>query len=505
MARPNILWLMSDQHNAACLGAAGHPDVRTPNLDALAADGVRFENAFCNNPICAPSRISMIAGQYPHTTGVTGNDVFDIDVENPGTLATFLRRHGYQTALIGKGHMIGSWDRDGFEHIRYCDLCDAERDHPRSCHYFDHLVRHGLADKYDLGSLPAGHPGHGMRPFVSEIPHEHSVENWTGNQAVEFLQNRDRNRPFFMQLSFQRPHDPYAPSPERASLYDPAALTLPDNAADLFENRFGSKPTFQQAHINCHDGEGYPYVPRSEDDLRTIMAHYFALITIIDEQIGSVIDSLKQSGDYENTVICYVADHGDFAGEHGLQLKNLGIYESIHRIPFLLRWPGGPRGSVSTELVEGVDLYPTLCELAGFEAPAHVEGRSVVPVVEGKCQGHDAVVCEWDFAWPPQTTVFAARTENFRLVYYLDNPDDGELYDRREDPGEMQNHFNDPACRDIQLALTQHILNKVGRFRRAWDFGDDAAENERTKDTPTTRIHKKCARWSEVGTGKDRS
>ena len=166
--RPNVLWLMSDQHNAACLSHAGRR-VRTPNLDWLASNGVRFTQAFCNNPICAPSRISYITGRYPHSHRHLGNNLFQYPERNPETLAAVARQHGYQTALVGKAHMIRGWDEEGFEHVHYCDLCDADRDDPLSNHYFRYLYDNGLADRYDFGTLPAGHPGRGTQWFVSEI------------------------------------------------------------------------------------------------------------------------------------------------------------------------------------------------------------------------------------------------------------------------------------------------------------------------------------------------
>jgi len=227
--RPNVLWIMSDQHNAGCLGCEGR-NVRTPNLDALAARGVRFSHAYCNNPICAPSRISFITGQYCHTHRHIGNNLYHYPQRNPNTLSAVARRQGYQTAMIGKAHMIGEWDREGFEYIRYCDLCDADRNDPLTCHYFKHLHDSGLVELYDQGTLPQYHPGKQTHWFVSPIPHEHSLEVWTAKQTVEFLEQRDRRRPFFVQMSFQRPHAPLSPSPERADMYSPEDIDIPSSA-----------------------------------------------------------------------------------------------------------------------------------------------------------------------------------------------------------------------------------------------------------------------------------
>ncbi len=339
---------MSDQHNATCMGHAGRA-IHTPNLDALAARGVRFSQAFCNNPICAPSRVTFITGQYPRTHRHLGNNIFDHDQRNSLTLSALARRNGYQTALIGKAHMIRAWDEEGFEHIRYCDLIDADRNDPTTHHYFSYLLEHGLAEAYEYGTLPEEHPGAHTHPFVGEIPHEHGLEVWTGNETLAFLRARDQRRPFFVQMSFQRPHPPWSVCPACSELYDPDEIELPHSAAELFERGFLGKPAFQKAKTANRGEYGTPV---DEADLRARLTFYYALITSIDAQIGRVVDYLRETGELENTVIVYVADHGDFAGEHGLTYKNMGIYESIQRIPFLLSYPGGPCGCAVGELVE---------------------------------------------------------------------------------------------------------------------------------------------------------
>jgi arylsulfatase A-like enzyme len=495
--RLNILWLMSDQHHAGCMGAAGHRDVRTPNLDVIAQRGVRFTRAYCNNPICGPSRVSMITGQYIRTTGITGNELFDADLPNPGTLPTLLRQQGYQTAMIGKGHTLRRWDQDGYEWIRYCDLCDADRANPRTCHYFDHLVRHGLADLYDLGYRPPGQPGAGWAPFISALPYQHSVEHWTGDESLAFLQGRDTTRPFFLKVSFQRPHNPLSPCREHAAMYDPVRLTLPDSIRDLFERRFDGKPAFQRRHIATHVSTGYPYVPRDTDDLRLNLAYYLTLVTVIDEQIGRILEHLRSSGELDNTIIVYLSDHGDFAADHGLMFKNLGIYESIHRVPLLLSYPGGPRGVVRNALVELVDVYPTLCDLIGLPTPPHVEGRSLLPTV-GLDRGREMVFCEWDFtSHPEQRQVAAVRDERHRLVVYDALPD-GELYDHALDPEELINRWSDPAYLAVRQRLQQALAEHRGQAQRRWGLEEDRRAQDAARGLPTWRIHRQGEAWSRV-------
>lgn len=488
----NILWLMSDQHNAHCLGSAGHPNVRTPHLDRIARDGIRFQRAFCNNPICGPSRCSFLSGQYPSHHGITGNNNRSVQHRAPN-IARLFRQVGYQTAMIGKAHIPAQWIQEGFEHVRFSDLCDAAPHDPETCHYFKDLIQAGCADDYDHGKLLPGHPGHGNRAFVSKLPAEYSLEAWTGRKAREFLAARDRTRPFFLKVSFQRPHNPYAPPAERANEYDPATLALPDNAHDFLERAFQGKPAFQQEHLSGPRGQGYPFRPKDALDLKRQMAAYFTLITMIDDEIGEIIRMLKTENELENTLIVYVSDHGDFAGEHGLMSKNIGVYECIHRIPFLLSGPNIPAGIVSDELIESVDLYPTLAQHAGLPMEPDVDGQNVLD----RRNPLQRTLCEWDFS-PPQSRVFALRDERYRFVFYEDRPDDGELYDHARDDGEVDNLFRDPRYQEVRSQFMQILEPHSTSPERVHGWKDDAAEAAKEVGTPVHRLHKEGAKWSEI-------
>lgn len=494
--RMNVLWLMSDQHNANCMGGGGHPDVRTPNLDAIAERGALFSHAYCNNPICAPSRSSFLSGQYVKSHGITGNFVREVRSKAPN-LGRLFRENGYETALIGKAHLPYQWVVEGFDYIRFSDLSDAAPDDPASCHYFNDLVEADLADLYDQGRLNPGEPGYGNRAFVSRLAEEYSLEAWTGRKAVEFLEQRDSSNPFFLKVSFQRPHDPYAPPAERMDEYDPEALSLPDNACDYLERKFAGKPKFQQEYIQQQKGMGYPFLSQNRAELKEQMAAHFTLITMIDDAIGTVLDALKAQGELENTVIVYTADHGDFAGEHGLMLKNLGIYESIHRVPLLIAGPGVPAGTVRDMLVESVDLYPTLADLAGLSCEPDVDGVSRVGELVSGEGGCDYAVCEWEFA-EPQSSVCAIRDGRYRFVFYDEFPQDGELYDLHADPGELNNLFHDPGVRDVIKMFRARMDAFLSERRHVYRFRDDEQAVRNVQDQATILIHQKGKKWSEV-------
>lgn len=492
--RPHVLWLMSDQHHAGCTGYAGNPNVRTPNLDRIAARGVEFTRAFANNPICSPSRICFMTGQYMRTHRMFGNDHAEYPHPNPETLACLFRRYGYQTGLFGKSHMIRRWDDDGFERVRYTDLCDATHDDPLTTHYFRYLNELGLADFYEEGSPKKGqaYTLDGTAPAV--LPYEHSIEHYTGEETLKFLTERDVSRPFFIHMTFQRPHAPIAPAGEFFDLYDPEEIVLPDSAVDYFENRFSGKPGFMRRMLE--NGCGYPLADTDPMRLKRCLASYYALITCIDMEIGRVLQKLEEMGELENTIIFYTADHGDFAGDHGLFHKNFGLYESIQRIPFLLSWPGGPRGMRCEEIVESVDFYPTLCQLCEVPLPPGREGKSVVSVVLGDEPGRDAAYCEWDW-WLLRRKVAAIRTRDFRLVFY-GGSEGGELYDHRSDPGEVNNLWEQPEYAGISTELLGRLLEFTLGYAAETDFSLDQRYGREQGFSPTKLVHKGRRYWSNL-------
>jgi arylsulfatase len=490
--RPNVLWIMSDQHAAHSLGCYGNADVRTPALDALAAEGAVFENAFCNNPICGPSRCCFLTGQYVPTHGVTGNHILSAPVERSTNVAAHFRLHGYQTGLIGKGHLPQVWVQDGFEYRRLGDTSDVPNGDPLESWYYRHLVENGLGDEWDLGDLFPPHPGADMSAFSSRIPFEHSVERWAGNEALSFLRGRDAARPFFLQLSFQRPHNPISPSFDTPHRYDPKNLTLPDSASEFFDQKFAGKPAYQRDYVNGGRG-GYPYRPASREDPQAQLAGYYSLITTIDAEIGRVVEFLRETGELENTIIAYHADHGDFAGEHGLMLKNFGTYESIHRFPLILWHPAGvPKGRHSG-LVESVDLAPTFCELAGLPQLPGFDGRPLTTMARGETPFKSEACSVWDFPLMNLGNVLAVRTDTHRLVYYPRFPQDGELYCRESDPDELVNRFHDPELREVRLDLTERLMRHTAAFRRVSGF-EKAPEGKGLNFL----VARRGLKWSEI-------
>ncbi|MFO8080455.1 MAG: sulfatase-like hydrolase/transferase, partial [Armatimonadota bacterium] len=257
-------------------------------------------------------------------------------------------------------------------------------------------------------------------------------------------------------------------------------------------NEFAGRPEFIRQMMRNKMGAF-----ETPEELKEALAYHFALITVIDMEMGRVLDHLEETGELENTIVVYCADHGDFAGDHGVYMKNVGIYESIHRIPFIISYPGSPEGEVrEDEIIESIDLFPTLCELADVPAPEGVlDGRSIVPEIEGRGEGKPFSICEWDFP-EPQRRVNAIRTGRYRLTYYS-HEQGGELYDHATDPWEMHNVYNDPEYADTRLALLEQLFDQVNMYRRKTDRDTDIARSADERLTPSRLIHKHFRKWSE--------
>ncbi|MFA5688005.1 MAG: sulfatase-like hydrolase/transferase [Kiritimatiellales bacterium] len=458
MKKPNILILMNDQHHAGCFEYAGHPDVKTPNIDRLAADGVNFRNAFCQNGISVPSRVSLITGQYPSTHGVFGSDTMGIPASLI-SLPAYLQNFGYQTAMIGKKHMP-NWPTHGFQYERLCYHADAP---VRELHYYNYLKKHNLHAHYDeLGDVEK------FTSFDSPIPNEHSMEVWTANEAINYLRTRDRSKPFIAEVSFERPHPPLSPSHDCPFSYDPDALTLPENRRE----NIGDSPFYFNRNVELK----WSAATHGEQVLRQALARYYSLITLIDQQIGRIVESLKETGDLENTIIIFTADHGDFAGEYSRMAKGWS-YDAICRIPMIVHFPQrfAPAERID-ELIEQIDIFPTLCDLLDIHVPRAVQGKSLLPVLDG------VTAPERDTVFFEYATCKTVRTREYKLNYGFDGEKGiGELFDLRNDPHEYENLFNSPAYRDVRETLIRRLLD--------WQLEIQQPVNWQPADTnyPSTR------------------
>lgn len=475
--RPNVLFIISDQHNAKVLGHVGHPDVKTPNLDRLASEGTRFHNAITQNPICSPSRVSFLSGQYCHNHGYYGNNG-----PNPGALPNVLGRFrsaGYRTAAIGKIHCPAHWVEDD------CDRFDEVYENcsigGRSA-YSDYLKAKGIFDlRDDARNYDALGEGTDQQwqfdGRVSRLDYEDCVEAWIARESIGFMkQSSNEGRPFIIQASLPRPHARYTPSEPFWSMYDEASIHLPPNADSDMSMK---APNMLMMARKFRTGAWTIYEPRTFESGRLRKLHgYLGCVSQVDHAVGQMLDWLDEAGLADDTIVVYTSDHGDYACEHDIMEKAPGIgSDAITRVPFIWRWPGKVKeGHLAGDVVEAVDLPTTLCSLAGLEAMATSDGRDLSEQLKGETGDPDRLGVT-EFAWSK-----SVRKGRFRLVHYPREmfadryqKSFGELYDLEEDPWEKRNLFFNPEYQEIVHELRDDLLNWLITTTRPRDLRRDEA------------------------------
>lgn len=478
--KPNILLVQTDQQTADTLGLYGNPLVKTPNLECLANNGVVFDNAFCNYPACSPSRSSMMTGRYASTINVHANHLITNPLET--TLPKVLKEGGYQTALVGKNHALmdgkkinlyphgGLEDKkpdvlhEAFDYVRegvHGHLVDGYRDNPevKEAHQWarDHAWKSPL--------------GHGKNP----VSYKKCGSYLLGDTAVDYLKNfRKDDQPFFMYLSFPDPHTPYQAPEPYASMYKPEDVPMPT------KDDLTTKPERVRV-ANIMDALDIA----DEQVIREIRAIHYGMINFIDDAIGRVLDTLRELGIDENTVIMFTSDHGDSMGAHGVIQKQNFFYDSFTHLPFIVSWPGHMESKRCEHLVELVDVMPTLLDFAGCEIPFGVQGKSLASylqggeyhprefaVIESGENGEPPRVseltmrpespydencfpwCAWREAWLGKGKCI--RTHDWKLSVYANG--EGELYDLKNDPDELNNLLGNSKYDDVMKELHYKLL-----------------------------------------------
>lgn len=443
---PNILMILADQHHAGLLGCAGHPQVRTPHLDAFAAEGLRFTDAYCQNPICTPSRVSILSGQYCHNHGYYGLS----GPANPGldNLFRHFRSHGYRTAGVGKLHLPCSprnWIADDVD--LFADGYETADGVVGDSDFLRHLTARGLRDLEDSWHNGANYgPGtisHDARP--SELPYENTLEWWCADRAIDFMQ-ADDDRPFCVQVAFQKPHHPLLPQQRFWDLYD-QDLDLPPTIDQPPATR---PPHFQRMWQAFHERRWDYEADFADTDgggtragMRRAWRGTLACISQIDDICGRLLRSLDEAGLADDTIVIYGGDHGAYHGIHGIEEKAPGICsDAVCRVPMIWRVPGVTEGGGHcSQLVENVDYVPTLTALCGLPEFNSADGENLSQLLAG---GSDPVR---ETAVTENVSSKAVRWDRWRFVHYdrklFDGDDVGELYDIVADPEEIHNLYTD--------------------------------------------------------------
>ncbi len=463
--KPNILFIMSDDHASAAIGCYGSwlgKYAKTPSLDRLAKTGMRFTNCMVTNSICTPSRAAILTGQYSHKNGVyTLNDAL-----NPKTIhiGHLLQRLGYQTALIGKWHL---------------------QIDPTGLNYWNILPGQGVYHDPKLRPI-------GARPKeFKEYPGKYSEDVIT-DLSLDWLKERDKDKPFLLFCHYKAPHRPWDPAKRFADLYKNETIPEPPTLLDHYEGR--SKAINEVKMVVGRDmveRDLETKIPRnlSDDELRQwayqhYMKRYLACVAAVDENVGRLLDFLDAEGLTENTLVIYTSDQGFFLGEHGFFDKRL-MYEPCLTTPLIVRYPGHTKGgSVNDDIVLNIDHAPTFLAAAGAPPAPEMQGRSYLPLLEGHTPAdwrtamyyrywmhldgsHNAPAC------------YGVRTRRYTLIHYygkgldmkgaknIDKTPEWELFDLKEDPQEMRNVYSDPAY----ATTVRELRAELDRLRR--EVGDE--------------------------------
>jgi len=443
--RPNVLIICADDHAPYVMGAYGNTQVRTPNLDRLAASGMRFDRAYANSPVCTASRQSLITGRYPRTIGVT--QLRTALPESETTLAEMLGEKGYDTAAIGKMH-FNSAATHGFD-LR-----------------IDHAEHRAWLKEKGAEPLPVGvevQPP--WRPFKDHartwlnsaaLPYGATDADMPGTyfarEAEKYLA-ADREQPFFLMVSFYEPHSPF---------HFPVEFAGRHTGSEFPVDRVQPADQWQVPAI---------FADLTDDEKRGIIAAYYTSVEYMDRNVGIVLDALEASGHADDTIVVYLGDHGYSLGQHGRFEKHCS-FEPAVRAPLVIRYPGVIRCNQSTSaLVEFIDVAPTLLDLCNVDIPAAVQGRSLVPLLRGQTRQHrEQVVVEYS-----ENEEAMIRTDRWKLVYITGNRlrDDGylpehprarptvALYDELEDPDELTNLANAPEHAATVYALLNQLADHM--------------------------------------------
>ena len=456
----NVMFIVADQLRADCVGCYGNPVVRTPNLDRLATEGLRFGRAYCQHPQGAPSRASFMTGRYPHVNGSLSNYTAMDPAEV--TIAEYLRGHGYATSAFGKLHLFEKKSRDSFAAMSLCGGQNSEQRDPEvgAPDQFADTYRPWLKANGHWASFVKMYDNRATSEYreayqalKSPMSEEAYFDGWVGNQAVEALEKMKTDQPFFMFVSFPNPHNPFEPPEPYASMYRPEDMPLPET----YPGDLSAKPPQYLAYK--HQARGVNYDNLTPEKLRKVIAYYYASITLVDAQVGKIVDCLTRRGQLDNTLIVFISDHGELLGHHGLLLKTIDDYPFLsdkgQHVPMICRLPGGARGAVVDELVELIDLFPTMAEAAGLPVPPDVQGMSLMNVLRGTGRAP-----EREFAFTQTSAVKSITGRTHKLAYYPGRPY-GELYNLATDPLEKNNLYDSPAHSGLRQDLTRALLDRL--------------------------------------------
>jgi len=472
--RPNILWICTDQQRVDTLGCYGNPHVRTPNLDRLAEQSVLFERVFAQNSLSQPSRGSFLTGRYPSTNRSTRNGQACPADLSQHLITKQLDEEGYLCGLVGKLHLnrcderlaLGEewWKYDqsywwrGIEQRIDDGYTEFHWDHAPGSHFRSSSYQQWLHAKTG-GSVPESSPRDDCDYVSNGPPAELHQTTWCAETAISFIErHQDQPYPWLLSVNIFDPHPHFNPPAEYLERYLDKLDEIP--LPNYVEGELDDKPAYQK-----RQHEQSKWSQMSERDFRMVRAAYYAMVDLIDEQVGRVLDALDRTGQAERTVVIFMSDHGELVWDHGVLPKGPFLYDCSIQVPLMIRWPGRIAGGRrASGLVELTDLVPTLNEMVGRDQGPGVQGRSLWPLLSGAApldRFRDDIYSEFPHSHGRDVVYMnLVRTDRYKLINHRGS-EPGELYDLEEDPGENRNRWADPDYAAVKTELLKRLCDRM--------------------------------------------
>lgn len=431
----NVIFILSDDHRYDYIGFTGKvPWLRTPNMDRMAKEGAYFQNAFVTTSLSSPSRASILTGQYSHVHTIVDNYAPD-----PGNLTYFpeyLQDAGYQTAFIGKWHMGDDSDdpRPGFDHW--------ESFKGQGVYFNPTLNIDGKRVTYTDST------------YTTDLLTDH---------AVEWLENRDKEKPFFLYLSHKAVHAKFEPAPRHKGMYKGNTIDLPASYTQTETDEYKKLHWPQWVKEQRHSWHGVDYMYHDEtSDLNEMIVKYCETLMGVDESIGTILNYLESNNLDENTIVIYMGDNGFSWGEHGL-IDKRHFYDESVKVPLLVKSPDiVNKGTTINSMVQNIDIAPTVMQYAGLSKPDYMPGKSFIQILKGDTTNwRDRIFYEyyWEYDFPMTPTVFGVRTNKYKYIRYQGVWDGNELYDLENDPNEMYNLIAKPEYQELVKSLANELYD----------------------------------------------
>ena len=453
--QPNILWICTDQQRADTIGALGNKFVRTPHINALASQGTAFTSAYCQSPVCTPSRASFLTGRYPRTTRCRQNGQAIPSTEK--LISRLLADAGYTCGLAGKLHLAtcanGVVEKridDGYKVFHWSH--HPQPDWPENA-YTQWLTQQGQ-------TWDTLYKGQSTRYIKEGIPAEYSQTTWCANMAIDFIKEQ-KGSPWFFSYNCFAPHHPFDPPADYLARYNPENLPTPKYKP----NEANSKTTYQRldSEFAHSDPNSYHVAAMTDHDKQQVTAAYYAMVDLIDYNVGRMVAALNETEQLNNTIVIFMSDHGEMLGDHGIYLKGPHFYEEAVRVPLIFSWPGQFKTGLKVDgLTELIDITPTLLDAAGLSIPQFIQGKTLLPILSGKANPdhhRNSVFSEYYNAWSHKHSYGTMhRTNSHKMIVYH-GTDQGELYDLDKDPDEFNNLWDIEKYSKLKTQLLKETFD----------------------------------------------